>query len=126
MRRDLDVSVLPERNPLYVTLKDGSVRNGYTPKITNRLAREETYRISVAGPPEARLSVAGAEREEAAGAEGLRLSVAPDSVGTFRAYVRVPRDALRGEAPLSVTLEASHGGRAVYRTNFQAPGGERR
>jgi len=126
MRRDLDLSVLPERSPLYVTLKDGSIRNGYTLKVTNRLAREETYRVTASGLPEATLAVAGAEREEAAGADGLVLTVAPDSVGSFRAYVRVPRDAVRGEAPLTLTLESSDGDTIRYTTNFQAPGGERR
>ena len=35
MRDTLDVNVIRDRNPLYVTLSDGSIRNGYEIKILN-------------------------------------------------------------------------------------------
>ena len=43
LRPDLDVNVLRDRNPLYVKLSDGGVRNGYTVKLLNKLyARERS------------------------------------------------------------------------------------
>ncbi|MGA7267282.1 MAG: cytochrome c oxidase accessory protein CcoG, partial [Aestuariivirga sp.] len=35
-RTQLDVNVVPDRNPLFVTLSDGAIRNGYTVKILNK------------------------------------------------------------------------------------------
>ncbi len=37
LRPTLDVNVLRDRNPLFVKLSDGGVRNGYTLKILNKL-----------------------------------------------------------------------------------------
>jgi polyferredoxin len=31
----LNLSVIPDRNPMFVTLSDGSIRNGYNLKINN-------------------------------------------------------------------------------------------
>ena len=35
LRPDLDVNVLHDRNPIYVKLSDGGLRNGYTIKLLN-------------------------------------------------------------------------------------------
>src|SRR3712207_4414038 len=47
-RSTVDVNILPERNPLFVTLADGSIRNGYTIKIMNKEHAERSYRLSLA------------------------------------------------------------------------------
>ena len=47
LRPELDVNVLHDRNPLYVRLSDGGLRNGYTVKILNKAlpaARVQTRR----------------------------------------------------------------------------------
>merc|ERR1712091_8912 len=36
MRESIDLSVARDRNPLFVTLADGSIRNGYTIKVSNQ------------------------------------------------------------------------------------------
>src|SRR5262249_9207437 len=36
LRADLDVSVLHDRNPVYVQLSDGGLHNGYTIKLLNK------------------------------------------------------------------------------------------
>ena len=62
LRPDLEVSVLRDRNPLYVKLSDGGVRNGYTVKVLNKLyaphALVSALRVSRRG-----LSVVGHEKE---------------------------------------------------------------
>ena len=46
MTRDrLQLSVLHDRNPQYVQLSDGSIRNGYTVKILNMELRDRTFRV---------------------------------------------------------------------------------
>ena len=41
------VSVSPVRNPTYVTLSDGTIRNAYDIRLRNKLGRDMTYSISV-------------------------------------------------------------------------------
>jgi cytochrome c oxidase accessory protein FixG len=84
------VSIQHERSPLYVRLSDGSVRNGYTVKIQNMRREAQEYHLSLAGIDGATLTVIGYGDENA---DRVRLPVAGDTVGTFRVYVTVPRDA---------------------------------
>ena len=44
LRAALDLNVLHDRNPLFVTLSDGSIRNGYTLKILNKAREPQVYR----------------------------------------------------------------------------------
>ena len=45
-RAAVDINILPERNPLFVTLSDGSIRNGYTIKILNKSHELRTYELT--------------------------------------------------------------------------------
>ena len=56
MRPDLEVSVLHDRNPLYVKLSDGGVRNGYTIKILNKHYVPRAFKLGVDGLPGATLA----------------------------------------------------------------------
>jgi cytochrome c oxidase accessory protein FixG len=50
-RSDIQLSVQPVRQPLFVILSDGDIRNRYQIHITNKSGREESYRIGVRGLP---------------------------------------------------------------------------
>ncbi|MEW5423097.1 cytochrome c oxidase accessory protein CcoG [Amorphus sp. 3PC139-8] len=55
-----DVNVLHDRNPVFVRLSEGGVRNGYTVRILNKRPYERTFLLRVAGLPEdARLEAVG-------------------------------------------------------------------
>ena len=43
----LDISVLHDRNPLFVTLSDGSVRNAYTVRFLNKRNDLRVFELSV-------------------------------------------------------------------------------
>ncbi len=45
-RSSVDINVLHDRNPLFVTLSDGSIRNGYTIKILNKSRADAALRRS--------------------------------------------------------------------------------
>ena len=49
MRETLDVNVLRDRNPLFVTLSDGSTRNGYEVKILNMRGETRQFWIETRG-----------------------------------------------------------------------------
>jgi IG-like fold at C-terminal of FixG, putative oxidoreductase len=88
LRPDLEVSVLHDRNPIYVKLSDGGVRNGYTVKILNKVYEPRDFTIAVRGLPVTTLSVIGYEKEAdpvitvpADGLQSVRVYVALDKAG---------------------------------------------
>ena len=81
-REPLDLHALRDRNPTFVRLHDGSVRNGYTLKIANRTFAAQPIEVTLAGVPGARLSAPG----EAAGA-AVRTTVPANEVRALRVFV---------------------------------------
>lgn len=59
-RPSLDLTVLHDRNPLFVRLSDGEIRNGYEIKILNKTHEDKTYSLSVEGLDNATLKVKAA------------------------------------------------------------------
>jgi cytochrome c oxidase accessory protein FixG len=47
LRSPIDISVTPQRNPLYVTLKDGTIRNTYDLRLRNKSGQDETYLVTM-------------------------------------------------------------------------------
>ncbi|MCU0838817.1 MAG: cytochrome c oxidase accessory protein CcoG [Rhodospirillales bacterium] len=94
-RSRLDVSVLPDRQPLFVKLSDGSYRNGFTFKILNMKREPKTYQLATDGLTGAEITVGG---YQATPAPYVELPVGPDQIGTFRVFVRAPSEVLTGKA----------------------------
>ena len=87
--------MLPDRNPLFVTLSDGSIRNGYTLKILNMLTDAAAVsRSRSSGLPGAGMWLAGAD--ETAGADALMVEVEPDRLKEIKVFVSQPREAVEG------------------------------
>lgn len=119
-RATLDVNVLHDRNPLYVTLSDGSIRNGYTVKILNMTREPRDFVLDVEGIEGATMAVVGREDK----VDGtVVLPAAPDSVATYQVYLRAPREAVPDETmPVTFELKESGGGEAVrHETVFRGP-----
>ncbi|MDQ0316174.1 cytochrome c oxidase accessory protein CcoG [Amorphus orientalis] len=58
-----DISVLHDRNPVFVQLSDGGTRNGYTVRLLNKQGYERTFLLRVAGLPEdTRIEAVGIEQ----------------------------------------------------------------
>jgi cytochrome c oxidase accessory protein FixG len=117
-RSSVDAEVLHDRNPLFVTLSDGSIQNGFTIKILNKAREPRTFHLALEGLKGARLKGSGEDTDPAI------LGADPDSVTTHRIYIRVPRAALRGENA-SVWLELTEqatGQTTRHETVFWGPG----
>ena len=122
-RDTLHLNVLRDRNPLFVTLSDGSVRNGYTLKIVNKEHMEKTLTVSVDG-------LEGATLFEPLSGQRGRIDVAtdPDSLASIKLYVSVPPDRLAardlrdgtGEIRF-VVYDAATGNQVVETTSFRGP-----
>ena len=63
LRPELEVSVLHDRNPLYVKLSDGGLRNGYTVKILNKAYQPRSFRLGVSRLSGATLSIVGQDKQ---------------------------------------------------------------
>lgn len=83
----IDLNVVRHRNPLYVTLADGSARNTYTLHVINKTWKNETYTLSLKGLPTAKLSMYG---QKASAQNTLILPVTGNKVGSFKVFVDVP------------------------------------
>jgi cytochrome c oxidase accessory protein FixG len=110
------VSVLHDRNPLYVRLSDGSLRNAYTLRIINKSLEPKTYVLSMTGLPDADIDVIGSS--SFAGSNPL-IEVGPDQTREVRVLVTV-RDPIASGASVPVvfsivpkTGERKTGGRAA-------------
>lgn len=90
-RSTLEINVQRDRSPMFVTLSDGSIRNGYTFKILNMINEARTYTLRIDELDDADFTVIGVTEEPVKSAV---LHVGPDQVGTFRIFVRVPRQSL--------------------------------
>ena len=95
----LDVNVVSDRNPLYVQLSDGSIRNGYTVRILNKLYQTRTYTLRVEGLPDAHVVVAGQE-----GVAQPKVDVAADDMKPVKVFVSVPQS----------TVESLQSGQASF------------
>ncbi len=120
-RTALDISILPDRNPIYVTLSDGSIRNGYTVKILNKLHEPRSFEIAAVGLPDARIALAGL-----GGSDNAIVSVATDAVSEQRVFVSVAAAFISTLAPhaqpFSLTVRDTKSGHAVrHETTFRRP-----
>src|SRR5262245_54548494 len=117
LRSNLEINVLHERNPAYVILSDGSVRNAYTVKILNKRHEPREFRLEAKGLPEAQLALAGSS-----GPGVLRVDT--DDLRDFRVLVTVPAPALArltaSPTPFRLVVTDVASGQASERTtHFQ-------
>lgn len=109
----LELHVLHDRNPLFVQLSGGEVRNGYTLKILNKTRARQFYHLEVEGLENAKIDV------KAAGEIGAdNLEVAPDTVGTYHIFVSA---GVEPAAPREIVLTLKASDSAIqdsYKTVF--------
>jgi len=78
----LDITVIHDRNPLFVQLSGGEIRNGYLLKIQNKTQEHKTYTLSLDGLDNASIEVRAAK-----GIDSENIYVPADSVGTYHIFV---------------------------------------
>ena len=119
-RDRLDLNVLRDRNPVFVTLSDGSIRNGYTIKVLNMELNPRKFALSVGGIDGAVMTVAGVEGQPS---KVLDIDVKADVLKQIKVFVTVPRDNLDGEST-DITFEVRDLGgdeQAAYTGVFRGP-----
>ena len=84
IRPVIDITVAPVRNPQFVTLSDGSLRNSYDLRLRNKHGEARRFTIHVSGP------AAFVTRLE--GRDGNEMPVPPDATALQRVHVIAPRN----------------------------------
>lgn len=103
-RRTIDLDVLRDRNPNFVTLSSGAVRNGYTLKLMNRFDRPRAFVLDLAGIKPQAVNVVGMGDVHLP----VTLDVEADKVRTLRVLLTVePRDLVPGSRQIQFLLSNS-------------------
>jgi cytochrome c oxidase accessory protein FixG len=119
-RGDLELNVLRDRNPLYVQLSDGSVRNGYMVKILNKHGQPREFAVEVRG-------IEGARIDLGIGVTGSTLLAPADEVRAQHIFIALPEDRLKdqlphGEADITIAVrDIASGKTATIDTTFRGP-----
>ncbi|WP_136656515.1 cytochrome c oxidase accessory protein CcoG [Nitratireductor sp. XY-223] len=119
-RDRLQVNVLHDRNPLHVTLSDGSIRNGYTVKLLNMIPEPRVIFLSIEGLPGATMSITGIDQPDG---RSFAIPVDPDRLRTIKVYVKQPPDeVLPGKTQFHLVAEDKASTEMdVYNATFDAP-----
>ncbi|WP_312526855.1 cytochrome c oxidase accessory protein CcoG [Paracoccus sp. (in: a-proteobacteria)] len=102
MRSPFDLNVTPVRNPLFVTMSDGSIRNSYEMRLRNKRGDAHEFALAVtdgngAPLPDVTLAMEGQAAD--------RLVVASDATQTQRIYLTAaPGSALAATERSNITL----------------------
>jgi cytochrome c oxidase accessory protein FixG len=118
-RRDVGISVIHDRNPVFVRLSDGSIRNGFTVRLLNKELETRAFAIGVDGLPGAEIEVVG----ETSRSEGRPVvEVGPDQTREVRMLVTFHEPTLKGARPLTVRItDLASGHNAEAQDHFRGP-----
>ena len=119
-RHDFSVAVIHDRNPLFVRLTDGAIRNGYTLRVLNKRLEPRRFALAVDGIAGSVVEIAGLPL----GSANI-IEVGPDQTREFRVLVSEYTFALPASAPVTFHLtDIDSGERASASDNFRAPQGD--
>jgi cytochrome c oxidase accessory protein FixG len=79
LRTPIGVNITPVRNPEYVTLSDGRIRNIYELRLQNKHGEERTFHLSIASDQVIRIGLEGTNE--------LTVQVPPDGMVMQRVYL---------------------------------------
>jgi cytochrome c oxidase accessory protein FixG len=93
IRSDLDMTVAPVRNPQFVILSDGSIRNTYDIRIRNMTGDDRAFRLSLTG--------AQGLQVEMEGVDAQTVEVPADTTFLQRVYVVAPPGSAAADGDLT-------------------------
>lgn len=118
IRAEIELTVAPDRNPTYVTLSDGSIRNTYDVRLRNKNGDDRPFKLSIKGDSALRLQLEGTPYHT--------VTVPADEMKLQRVYIIAPKGsepALSERVVLRFWVEdTSNGDRAFKDTVFNGKG----
>ncbi|MET1756142.1 cytochrome c oxidase accessory protein CcoG [Novosphingobium sp. RD2P27] len=120
VRQHIDISAAKDRNPPYMLLSDGSIRNAFTIKLRNMESRPREMEIGLAGVPTAVMWSDDMPRSQAD--RTLRRTVPADQASALRIYVTAPPGTQAQDFAFTVRALDAEGGSDAHQTHFDVPG----
>ena len=120
VRKHIDISVAKDRNPAFMTMSDGAVRNGYTVKLRNMENRPRAMEIGLTGLGGAAMWTDDMPRSAAA--RTVIRKVAADQADPVRVYVIAPRGTTAQDFGFTLRALDKEGGGDAHTAHFDAPG----
>jgi cytochrome c oxidase accessory protein FixG len=118
IRSDIEVTVAPVRNPTFVTMSDGSIRNTYDIRMRNKNNDERLFKLAVNGDPSIRIQLEGTPYAS--------VTVGADASRLQRVYVIAPPGSGPAEGGLTDIRfwieDLTNGDRAYKDSNFTGKG----
>ncbi len=118
VRADIGVTVAPVRNPTYVTMSDGAIRNTYDVRLRNKHGEERMFNLAVKGDSSLHLQIEGTPYSS--------VPVPADSTMQQRVYVTAPArsdPAMSERVDIRIWVEDNANGDRVYKdTIFNGKG----
>ncbi len=118
-RERMEIDIAQSRNPVWIRLSDGAIRNSYTVKLRNMENRPRAFELRVQGV-EGRMWNESMDRDSAR--DSVRFEVPADSVHKQNIYLAAPGD---GPPQTSVLFTARaldrEGGEASGQARFERP-----
>ena len=120
LRAPTTLALIHDRAPLFIRLRDGGIRNGYTLKIANKTELAGNYQLSVVGLPGARLMLPEAS---ASSSDALEIIVPRSEVAAMRLILQgYPPVSENGEMAVEFSLRNDATGQILkYTSTFMAP-----
>ncbi len=123
-RDRLQVNVLHDRNPTFVLLSDGSIRNGYEVKILNMKPEPRKFKLQISGLPEAHIKLANSADSISANSDtDLSFQVKSNQLRAIKLYIQVPKEQIKAaKTPFRIIVNEIGGSETSdYHANFAAP-----
>ena len=118
IRSDIEMTVAPVRNPTYVTLADGTIRNTYEVRLLNKHGEERPFHITLSGDLTLRVELEGVPYST--------VMVPADSTLNQRVYLQAPAGSAPAQAErtdVRIWVEdTANGDRAYKDTVFNGKG----
>ena len=119
VRSHTELTVAPDRNPPFMLLSDGSIRNSYTLKLRNMESRPREMEIAIEGVPDAAMWTDTIAYPDAATVQTG--PVPADLVRQVRAYVAAPAGTVPQALTFRVTSLDQQRETDAVETRFDAP-----
>ena len=110
-RTNTGLAAIHDRNPLFVRMSDGSIRNGYELRIANKAQRPRRFRLELTGL-DARIEVVGAS------GSAPSFEVGPDQTQEVRVLVTTSAAPTAAATPVTFHLVGSDGNVAAQAKDF--------
>lgn len=88
-KSNLEIASVADRNPPYVLMSDGSIRNGYQLKMINKENYQRHFEISVLNPKQAKLKILGQKSDI------KNIKIKANNSQNFKIFITLPYDFLK-------------------------------